>query len=293
MRTLRNLVGFPVLDSEESDTHTEGLNKYGSTLLLSVAFANWPMCIPCLGQTSELTPKHLSAERIQVLAAEDPGVLPEDQVDRFAVAIQAQQVLTGVGVASFSRVTSQTNALVCERRQTLALEATKPQLLSFLRNLAESNSVLRVRDLSFHLNPDRTRLKVSVVVVGHYRLQPSGEPQTPELLETEYQVLNGRRHLRYAALDCYTLATEDLPASWMLEALNFEGGKRLSLQGLAPADQVRSLEDVRTRLQAAKDRGGQDLFRPSTSEATMQMVQPAMTSFSWSIQLELRPRASR
>jgi hypothetical protein len=194
---------------------------------------------------------------------------------------------------SNSRVTSQTNAFVLERRQTLALEATGPHLLNFLRSLAESNSVLRVRDLSFRPNPDRTRLAANVVVVGNYRLQPSGGAQTPQLLEADYQVLSGRRHLRYAALDCYTVATEGLPASWTLEALNFEGGNRLSLQGQAPADQLSSLEDVRTRLQAAKGRGGEDLFRPSASQATMRMVEPAMTNFSWSIQLELRPGALR
>jgi hypothetical protein len=178
---------------------------------------------------------------------------------------------------------------VLERRQTLALEATAPQLLNFLRRLAESNSVLRVRDLSVRPNPERTRFEASVKVVGHYHLQPNGGAQTPELLETGYQVLNGRRHLRCAALDCYTVATEGLPASWSLEALSFEGGKRLSLQGQAPADQVGSLEDVRTKLQAAKGRGGEDLFRPSASQATMRMTDSAMTNFSWSIQLELRP----
>jgi hypothetical protein len=56
-----------------------------------------------------------------------------------------------------------------------------------------------------------------------------------------------------------------------LEALSFEGGKRLSLQGQAPADQVSSLEDVRTKLQAAKGHGGEDLFRSSASQATMHM----------------------
>ncbi len=293
MGAFRNPVGFSVLDLEKSDTYTKMLNKYGSALLLSAALANWPMCIACLGQTSEPTPKDMSAERVHVLAEEDPGFLPEDQADRFSRGIMAQAAAAQVAVLSTSRATSQTNAWVWEKRQMLALEATGPQLLNFLRNLADSNSVLRVQDLSLQLNPDRTRLKASVVVVGHYRLQPSGGPQRPELLETEYQVLNGRRHLRYAALDCYTLATEDLPASWMLEALNFEGGNRLSLQGLAPADQVRSLEDVRTKLQTAKDRRGEDLFRPSASEATMRMVQPAVTNFSWSIQLELRPGASR
>ena len=268
-------------------------NKYVSALLMFVAFANLPMSIPCTIQAAEPTPKGLSAERIQVLASEDPGVLPEDQADRFPNAIMSQAAAAHVAILSTSRVTSQTNALVCEKQQTLALEATGPQLLNFLRSLAESNSVLRVRDLSLRPNPDRTRLAANLMVVGHYRLKPSGEAQTPELLETDYQVLNGRRHLRYAALDCYIVATKGLPASWTLEALSFKDGKQLSLQGQAPADQVSSLEDVRTKLQAAKGRSGKDLFNPSASQATMRMVQPAMTNFSWSIELELWPEASR
>lgn len=271
----------------------KNFNKYVSTLLMCVAFANLPMSIPCSGRASDPTPKDLSAERIQVLVAEDPGILPEHQADQFPGAIFVPAAAAQVAILSGSRVTSQTNALVCEKRQTLALEATRPQLMDFLRSLTESNSVLRVRDLALRPNPDRTRLAANVVVVGHYRLQPSGEAQTPELLETDYEVLNGRRHLRYAALDCYILATEGLPAGWTLESLVFEGGKRLSLKGKAPADQISSLEDVRTKLQATKGRGGEDLFRPSTSQATMRMVEPAKTNFSWEIELELRQGALR
>lgn len=271
----------------------KNFTKYVSTLLMFVAFANLPMTIPCSGQATDPTPKDLSAERIQLLVAEDPGILPEDQADRLARAIFAQAAAAQVKVVSTSRVTSQSNALVCEKRQTLALEATGPQFLNLLLSLAESNSVLRVRDLAMRPNPDRTWLAANVVVVGHYRLQRSGEAQTPELSETDYELLNRGRHLRYAALDCYILATEGLPAGWALESLVFEGGKRLSLKGQAPADQVKSLEDVRTKLQAAKGRGGEDLFRPSTSQATMRMVEPAKTNFSWEIELELRQGALR
>jgi hypothetical protein len=271
----------------------KNLNKYASTLLMSVAFASWPLSIPCSGQTVDPTPNGLSAERVRVLATEDPGVLPEDQADRFPNAIFAEAAAAQVAIRSASRVTTQTNAFVLERRQTMALEATGAQFLNFLRSLAQSNSVLRVRDLAFRPNPDRTRLVAQVKVVGHYRLQPSGGAQTPELLETDYQILNGRRQLRYDPLDCYTVATEGLPANWTLEALSYEGGNRLSLQGQAPADQAGSLEDVRTKLQAAKGRGGEDLFRPSASQATMRMAEPAMTNFAWSIQFELRPGALR
>ena len=263
-------------------------HKYVPTLLMSLAVANLPISVPCSGQATDPAPKDLSAERIQLLVAEDPGILPQDQADRFARAIFAQAAAAQVAVVSASRVNSQTNSLVCEKRQTLALEATKPQLLNFLRSLAESNSVLRVRDMAMRPNPDRTRLVANVVVIGNYRLQPSVKAQSPELLETDYKLLKERRHLRYAALDCYILVTEGLPTGWMLESLVFEGGKRLSLKGQAPANQVSSLEEVRTKLQAAKGRGGEDLFLPSTSQAAMRMVE---TNFSWEIELELRPGA--
>jgi hypothetical protein len=138
-------------------------------------------------------------------------------------------------------------------------------------------------------DPDRTRFEVNVVVVGHYRLGRSEAAQTPDSLASVYQVLNERRHLENAALDCYVLATEALPDGWTLEALGFEGGKWLSLKGQAPAEQVSSLQDVRAKLQATKGRGGKELFLPSTSQATMRMVEPARTNFSWSIELELRP----
>ena len=271
----------------------KNFNKYGCPLLMSVVLANWPMSTPCSGQESDPRPNDLSAERVRALAAGDPGVQPANQADHFPREIGAQAAQAQVALLSASRVTSQTNGFVLETRRTLALEAERPQLLNFLRNLAESNSVLRVRDLSVRPNPDGTRLAANVMVVDHYRLQPSGDPQTPELLEADNQALNEHRHLRYAALDCYTLATENLPASWMLEALSFEAGKRLSLHGQAPADQVRSLDDVRAKLQAAKGRGGEDLFRPSESQATMRMTEPSRTNFSWSIELELRPGGSR
>jgi len=131
------------------------------------------MSTPCSGQESDPPPKDLSAERVRVLAAEDPGVQPENQADHFPREIAAQAAQAQVALLSVSRVTSQTNGFVLERRQTLALEATRPQLLNFLRSLAESNSVLRVGDLSVRPNPDRTRLAANVVVVGHYRLHPA------------------------------------------------------------------------------------------------------------------------
>jgi hypothetical protein len=89
-------------------------------------------------------------------------------------------------------------------------------------------------------------------------------------------------------LDCYNLTKSILPPGWQLDSFNFQDGKRLSLQGNAPADQVRLLEDVRTNFEKAQTRDGKELFLPSSGQATMRMAEPGMTNFSWSMQFDLR-----
>ena len=189
------------------------------------------------------------AMEVKALQAEDSGVLSYDQAERFSATIMAQTAAAGFSLRSFSRATSSTNTFFYERRQNLDIEATEQQLLDFLQNVSASNSVLRVRALSLRPNPERTQFLASMTIVGSYRLNSNGRPKTLESLKDEYRVLNERRTLRSAALDCYTATKENLPARWTLDALNFDGGKSLSLHGEAPADQVRVLEDLRAQLQ--------------------------------------------
>jgi hypothetical protein len=92
-------------------------------------------------------------------------------------------------------------------------------------------------------------------------------------------------------LDCYNLTKSTLPSGWTLDSLSFQDGKRLSVQGTAPADQLSSLQDVRERLEKAQVQDGKALFLPSSGEATMRM-EPGSTNFSWSMQFELRPPES-
>jgi hypothetical protein len=196
-------------------------------------------------------------------------------------------------VMSTSKVSSRTNQSFTELQQNLALEATELQLLDFLRNVAASNSPLRVQSLSLSTTPDRSRLHASVAITGDYRLPAAGQSREPDAAETEYLVLSQRRHLRQAALDCYNLTKSTLPSGWQLDSLKFQHGKRLSTQGQAPADQVRLLEDVRAKLEKAQAQDGKDLFVPSSGEATMRMATPGLTHFSWSMQFDLRPPESR
>jgi hypothetical protein len=223
---------------------------------------------------------------------EDPGLLPIDQADRFCRNIMMEAGFAGVSVLSTSKLTSRTNRLFAELRQNLALEAPEAQLLDFLGNVAASNSTFRVQSLSLHPAPDPSRLRADVAITGDYRFPAAGQSEEAAAASSEHLVLSQRRHLRQAALDCYNLTKSTLPAGWKLDSLNFQDGKRLSVQGTAPADQVRSLQDVRKRLEKAQVQGGKALFLPSSDKATMRM-EPGLTNFSWSMQFELRPIESQ
>jgi len=262
------------------------------SLLMLAALGSWSLCLEWPSHASDKSRISLLTTKVKTLEAEDSGVLSNDQAERFPATIFAQAAAAGLQITSASKVTSSTNAFCYERRQNFALQATEQQLLDFLQHVGASNSVLRVRALSLRPNPERTRFLVSVTVVGSYRLNSNGRPQALKSLEDEYRVLNERRTLRSAALDCYTVTKENLPARWTLDALNFEGGKMLSLHGEAPADQVRVLEDIRAQLQKAKSRDGEALFSSSGGEATMRMANTGMTSFSWSMQFNLSPTES-
>jgi hypothetical protein len=260
--------------------------KYTSTILMSLALATFQS----RSRGAEQAPADL-AERIRVLGAEDPGLLPIDQAGRFPSSILREAMRGGVTVMSTSRVTSRTNVPFTELRQNLALEATEAQLLDFLGNVAASNSTLRVQSLSLHPTPDHSRLRANLAITGDYRSPVDGQSQEAAAAPSEYVVLSERRHLRQAALDCYNLTKSTLPAGWQLDSLSFQDGKRLSVQGAAPANQVSSLQDVRERLEKVQVQDGQALFLPSSGEATMRMA-PGSTNFSWSMQFALAPLES-
>lgn len=156
-----------------------------------------------------------------------------------------------------------------------------------MNSIAATNSPLRVHSLSLHLTPDRSRLRASLAIAGDYRLPAGGQSGEPDAPQTEYQVLSERGRLREAALECYRVTQSTLPSGWQLESLNFQDGKRLSAQGIAPADQVPLLEDVRAKIEKTQSQNGKDLFVPASGEATMRMA-AGMTNFSWSMQFDLK-----
>ena len=100
-----------------------------------------------------------------------------------------------------------------------------------------------------------------------------------------FMVLKGREELKYAALDCWKTVAELLPESVMLDGYNFSEGKKLTLSGSAPSDQVKRLLDFDSDIRKAVV-NGQPLFDPNTGDHLTYRSGP--NGVTWSCILELK-----
>ena len=106
-------------------------------------------------------------------------------------------------------------------------------------------------------------------------------------LKARYEVLKDRSELKYAALTCYKTVAELLPESATLDSLNFNDGRRLSLTGTAPLDQVNHLYDFDSAIRKAADTSGQQYFVQQGSDyLTWRTVNP--TTAGWNSALDLK-----
>jgi hypothetical protein len=105
-------------------------------------------------------------------------------------------------------------------------------------------------------------------------------------MKARYQVLKDRQELTFAALDCYRLVAEQLPADVTLEGFNFSDGKKLVLNGTAPNDKVTDMLkfDAEVRKTAVN---GQAFFDPTKGDNLTYRANPNNTAVTWSCSLEL------
>jgi len=71
-------------------------------------------------------------------------------------------------------------------------------------------------------------------------------------LTARYNVLKEREELKYAALDCWKILAENLPAGISLQRFSFADGQKLSLSGNTTPDQIDALITFNSQLQKAK-----------------------------------------
>ena len=109
---------------------------------------------------------------IKKFILEGQDVPAEDQVNKFARAIQNQQATSRVGIPNFGRTTYATNQFFVDLTQVITVQSGEDRLVDFLYNLGAGNSLIRVRDLA--LNPDgpRQQLSGTVKLVASYQKNP-------------------------------------------------------------------------------------------------------------------------
>ncbi len=79
-------------------------------------------------------------------------------------------------------------------------------------------------------------------------------------LKARYEVLRDRHELKFAALDCWKVTAELLPNDLTLHGLDFSEGKRLTLNGTAPADSVNQVIDFYEAMRKVR-LGDQPMFK--------------------------------
>ena len=104
-------------------------------------------------------------------------------------------------------------------------------------------------------------------------------------LRDRFRVLKDRQELKYAGLDCWNTTARLLPENATLESINFTEGRRLTLSGTAPSDQIQSLYDFERDMRKSTV-DGQPLFDANKGESLQFRAQGA--NASWTLVLELK-----
>lgn len=79
-------------------------------------------------------------------------------------------------------------------------------------------------------------------------------------LEARLDVLKDRQALKFAALDSWKAVAETLPGELQLEGFNFSDGRKLQLNGTAPAGSEKAILDFSDELRKVRGADGQPLF---------------------------------
>jgi len=96
----------------------------------------------------------------------------EDQMIRFFRLIQSQASASGVIIITMggTRQTASDNPFFVEQNQTITVQSSETNLVNFLYHLgADSNSLIRVRDLSIQPDSPRQQLVARVTLVASYQ----------------------------------------------------------------------------------------------------------------------------
>ena len=113
----------------------------------------------------------------------------------------------------------------------------------------------------------------------------SGSYTNALLLKARSEVLKERQNLKFAALDCWKIVAEQVPAGISLQQFSFSNGQKLSLGGTTTPDQINSLFVFNNGLQKA-ELNGQPVFKTEGGEPLV--YHQTANAVTWSFSLALQ-----
>lgn len=117
--------------------------------------------------------------KVRELGADNATVPVEEQHLHFSNTRESVAAQAGVNIASASKVTTRTNQFFLELTQTINLTCREQQLVDFLYNLGEGNSLIRVRELGLKPDPSGQQLSASVTLAASYQKKPMANRAEP------------------------------------------------------------------------------------------------------------------
>lgn len=119
------------------------------------------------------------------------------------------------------------------------------------------------------------------------RVEGLSEDYTNALqLKARLQVLKTREDLKFAALDCWRVTAELLPETLTLDSFGFSDGRKLDLNGTAPADSVGDVNKFYGEIRKYQQ-GGQPMFDFNKGKQLSTRVGPGGL-VNWNFGLELK-----
>jgi len=113
-------------------------------------------------------------EEIKKLQSEGLDVPAEESALQFQRTVSDEEMRVGVNPVSSGRIITRTNEFFLEQMQTINVQSGEQPLVDFLFNLGSGNSLIRVRDLVLHPDPQtRQQLSGAVKLVASYQKNPS------------------------------------------------------------------------------------------------------------------------
>ncbi len=108
-------------------------------------------------------------------------------------------------------------------------------------------------------------------------------------LKARYAVLSERQQLKYAALDCWKIVAEKLPAGLTLQRSSFADGQKLTLNGICSPDQISEIISEQSGFYDAIRKAkldGQDIFDPTAIEPLI--YNQSGNTVNWHFALQLK-----